>query len=271
MTYKRHMLIRSICLLSLGLWSGISSTGNIPICSSTLYLSKAWPCSFKPGQAFGTDQQMKRGLDRSMLSKNGVRIMSEQPPDNQDAESKSISEETDDSGLSHVISFYTPHSSRWESDDRKSSVISHDSTEEMVSSPVNRLTAEGISMEISTYTIPDDMPTLVSLVQNGAYLNSRDDEDNSPLALAAQAGRTEAVKLMLDYGADIDAENIYGWTPLMLATYEGHTDIVSILVERDANLKLEDAYHPGKTALQIAKEEGHLDIVEILKKAGAEN
>jgi ankyrin repeat protein len=73
------------------------------------------------------------------------------------------------------------------------------------------------------------------------------------------------VRFLLDRGADIDAENVSGWTPLMLASFAGQTKIVNLLVSRGANIFIEDAYHPGKTALTISKEKGFADIVQILE------
>lgn len=60
-----------------------------------------------------------------------------------------------------------------------------------------------------------------------------------PLHMAASSGCTEAIKLLLDAGADIDVRaNKKWWTALAIAAYDGHTDIVDILVDRGANIDI---------------------------------
>jgi ankyrin repeat protein len=46
----------------------------------------------------------------------------------------------------------------------------------------------------------------------------------------------EAVKLLLDLGADVNAENDWGYTPLLGAAHRGSPEIVQLLVDRGARL-----------------------------------
>ena len=112
---------------------------------------------------------------------------------------------------------------------------------------------------------------------------------------AALMGERDAVKLLIDKGADVNAQDTMGWTALILAADKGNLEIVRLLIEKGADvnaqentcldrlsaflvsiartLKDGDPSHlvrgPGRTALEIAQENGHKEIVEYLKVHGA--
>jgi ankyrin repeat protein len=51
------------------------------------------------------------------------------------------------------------------------------------------------------------------------------------LHIAAKKGYTDIVKLLIDYGADINSKDCLGRSPLYYAVVEKHTEIVKILVQ----------------------------------------
>ena len=56
--------------------------------------------------------------------------------------------------------------------------------------------------------------------------------------IAARTGNVEAIKVLLDSGADVNAkETLRGTTPLMWAADEGHAPAVKLLIERGADIK----------------------------------
>jgi Ankyrin repeats (many copies) len=88
----------------------------------------------------------------------------------------------------------------------------------------------------------------------------------TPLVAAADAGRAEAAKLLIERGANVNRKLKAGQTALMFAAYHGHIDIVSLLLSKGADVNAECE---GDTALQYAKRQGYIDIANLLMTAGA--
>jgi len=84
---------------------------------------------------------------------------------------------------------------------------------------------------------------------------------------AARAGENKTVQSLLDNGAYVNSRDAEGRTPLTEATWEGHADTVRLLLEKgaDPNLKKNDGLAP----LVIAVSKGNKELEELLKKAGA--
>ena len=84
-----------------------------------------------------------------------------------------------------------------------------------------------------------------------------------------------AVRLMLDHGADVNAVDPLGRTPLMYAAASDllPLDVVKLLVERGADVNAKDAHKlsgdSGLTVLDIARLHGETPVVEWLVKSGA--
>ena len=91
--------------------------------------------------------------------------------------------------------------------------------------------------------------------------------DQNPLHIAVQAGLTDAVKTLVDAGADINATDHDGRTPLHMAAKLGNAKIVKILLDAKADPNTGD--DNGKTPLHIAALEGNTDTIKTLLDAGA--
>ena len=79
---------------------------------------------------------------------------------------------------------------------------------------------------------------------------------------------SEAVLVLLDGGADVNAKNRFGDPALHAAIDEGHTEILRILVEADANVDGKNAF--GDPALHRAILKGNSEMVRVLVEAGAD-
>ena len=56
------------------------------------------------------------------------------------------------------------------------------------------------------------------LVENGADVNARDEDDQTALHEAAHKGHIDVVRFLVENGADVNARNKYDQTPLHRAT-----------------------------------------------------
>jgi ankyrin repeat protein len=96
-------------------------------------------------------------------------------------------------------------------------------------------------------------------------IEARNQQDESPLMIAALKGMTETVGQLLDKGADV---NKPGWTPLHYAATHGHLQIMNLLLEQHAYV---DAESPnGTTPLMMAAMYGTPSAVKLLLEAGAD-
>ncbi len=92
------------------------------------------------------------------------------------------------------------------------------------------------------------------------------------LALAAQHGHVEIVRLLLDTGEDPNRHNPKGnhghSTPLHQAVWSGHEAVVRLLVDRGARLDIRDTIYQG-TPLGWAEYGGRTEIAAYLRAQGA--
>jgi len=136
-----------------------------------------------------------------------------------------------------------------------------------------------------------------SLFVDKIPINSRDVNNQTPLYVAAGAGQVDAVKSLLEKGADpnlqavdlmtplhvavssykfnvvqclldhegceIDLKDDEGSTPLHLACMEGFADIMGLLISKGANPNVKDCRE--NTPLQLAVTFGHQDAIRFLQ------
>jgi len=108
-------------------------------------------------------------------------------------------------------------------------------------------------------------------VQKGATklnYDATNDEENTPLHLAAKEGHVKIVDAMLKCAGDltINANNCRGNTPLHLAAINGHVDVVSKLLELEFEVGLNNRNGQGQTPLHFATIKYYPDVVDALCK-----
>ncbi|XP_048515605.1 uncharacterized protein LOC105692384 isoform X2 [Athalia rosae] len=98
-------------------------------------------------------------------------------------------------------------------------------------------------------------------------VNLADNEGNTPLHFAAQAGQLECVSILLQRsaGIEVDARNTLGFTPLMKAALQGRTKCAKILLFAGANPTLRD-YGRGLRAEQWARFCGRYVCAEVIER-----
>ncbi|ELS32432.1 MULTISPECIES: ankyrin repeat domain-containing protein [Pseudanabaena] len=101
------------------------------------------------------------------------------------------------------------------------------------------------------------------LIEKGADVNVQT-FSGTPLSVAARKGDKEIVNLLIDAGADLDAE-----TPLNCALENGHYDIAIQLLEAGA-MPDSTSMLRSTPAIAIAASQGATQVIQALLKAGAD-
>jgi hypothetical protein len=105
------------------------------------------------------------------------------------------------------------------------------------------------------------------LIESPHLLSERDFNEATALHHAASAGNVQALRLLIDLGADINAKNISESTPLHFAAAHNHPKTISLLMEHGAELNVKnDAEY---TPLDIARLYGCVDAIKELLDYGA--
>ena len=116
--------------------------------------------------------------------------------------------------------------------------------------------------------VSGDKIAVERLLANGANVDSRAGDQETPLISAALAGQSGIIELLLKKGADLRARNSGGFTALHAAAYGGSLEATKLLVERGA--LIDDAVNKaGVTPLMVAGEEDHVAVAEFLIAQGA--
>jgi ankyrin repeat protein len=110
------------------------------------------------------------------------------------------------------------------------------------------------------------------LLDAGADINAGDGDGNSPLLEVLKQGHAQCTKLLLDRGAKIEVKDQLGQTPLILAAgirdYEG-LDLVRLLLCKGVDVNAVD--RSGQTALMMASQHpGGGEAAELMLQAKAD-
>ncbi|XP_059199376.1 ankyrin repeat domain-containing protein 50 [Centropristis striata] len=114
------------------------------------------------------------------------------------------------------------------------------------------------------------------LLDAGADVDGCDAEGRTALRAAAWGGHEEIVLTLLDYGARVDKADSKGRTPLIAAAYMGHHEIVEVLLDHNAEVNLADG--DGRSALSVAAlcvptaagVKGYGEVASLLLERGAD-
>lgn len=110
------------------------------------------------------------------------------------------------------------------------------------------------------------------LLEHGAHVHqpSHNPLRNQPLhACVALNHSLEAVRVLIEAGADVNAAQHGGYTPLLQAAAAGKKDLVILLLEHGA--RLDCRCDQGKSAWDYAKERGHTEVADMLASHTAQS
>ena len=107
------------------------------------------------------------------------------------------------------------------------------------------------------------------LINEGVDVNSKAEDNQTPLHYASWHGHFEVAKLLLANGANINARTkLWNWAPLHYASDKGHLEMVKFFLENGANPNASS--YGADTSLHLASLEGHFEIAKLLVKYGAD-
>ncbi len=107
------------------------------------------------------------------------------------------------------------------------------------------------------------------LLKSGAGVNDQDADGTTPLTYAAYYGDTQAIGLLLKYGADINLAGCANkLTPVLIAVMRGNTESAKLLLIRKAKVNIPDL--DSCTPLSAAADGGRPDLIEMLLNYGAD-
>ncbi|KAF3935762.1 Ankyrin-1 [Dactylella cylindrospora] len=106
------------------------------------------------------------------------------------------------------------------------------------------------------------------LINKGADVNAQGGSHSSALRAAAEKGHDKIVGMLLSNGAEVNTQEDGYDDALHLASAKGHDKIVEMLLSKGADINARgNGYH---TPLQRASDGGHYNIVELLLSKGAD-
>ncbi|KAF5333923.1 hypothetical protein D9758_017476 [Tetrapyrgos nigripes] len=109
---------------------------------------------------------------------------------------------------------------------------------------------------------------ILILVEEGANINAQGGQYGNALQAASYEGSEEIVKLLVEKGADINAQGGPYGNALQAASYLGREEIVKLLVEKGADINAQGGEYGN--ALQAASYGGSEEIVKLLVEKGAD-
>ena len=118
---------------------------------------------------------------------------------------------------------------------------------------------------LHTASTDGQMKDALELLQKGADASVKGNNDETPLHCALNE---DVTRILLDHGADPNAQDIYNRTPLHEAVVKQRLEVVQVLLDKDADPNLVDIER--RTPLHLASEAGYLEGAHLLLKGSAD-
>ena len=107
------------------------------------------------------------------------------------------------------------------------------------------------------------------LLTHGPDIDSTTADGKTPLMIAAQCGKLQAVTFLIGKGASPSLEDNTGWNSLHWASFNDNTVIIDTLLS--CGVDIESKSKLGATPLMIARRCGHTEAVTYLLSKGAKS
>ncbi|XP_066904650.1 serine/threonine-protein phosphatase 6 regulatory ankyrin repeat subunit A-like, partial [Halyomorpha halys] len=106
-----------------------------------------------------------------------------------------------------------------------------------------------------------DIEMVIQLLQHGANANMKGAAGNTPLILAVN-NDTKIIKTLIERGADVNTQNLFGKTALHEAIEKGYVDAVVYLLSQNASVGIQDSI--CYTPLQRAADNLNINVIKTL-------
>ena len=105
------------------------------------------------------------------------------------------------------------------------------------------------------------------IAEHPQHVTVRGGYEGTPLHVAASAGHSDILSLLIDHGADMNSQGVIGDTPLHRASIHTRLEAGQILLDRGANIHVRNS--SDNTALTYAIIGGHVEFSRMLLDHGA--
>jgi ankyrin repeat protein len=106
------------------------------------------------------------------------------------------------------------------------------------------------------------------IAEHPEHVNARGGSEETPLHVAASAGHSDILSLLIEHGTDVNSLNKGGSTPLHRASLMGKLEAGQFLLNRGADIEIMDDFN-NSTALSLATVKGHTEFARMLLERGA--
>lgn len=124
----------------------------------------------------------------------------------------------------------------------------------------------GCAVPLLNAAASGDTPTVLQLLNHGHHANEALPIIGiRPLTLAAAYGHADIVRVLLEHGAEVNAEDFTGWTALHAGSFTGDSETVSLLLDRGAVSRRDRWFL--RSPSKIAETLDHKDIIPLLQES----
>lgn len=122
--------------------------------------------------------------------------------------------------------------------------------------------------KLHTAVMRSDLPSVRTLLAEGADPEAQIIDGSRPLHIAASRGHTGVVQILLASGVDVNATDRNGRTALHIAAGRGRAEVVAKLLDAEADIEAADKF--GARPLHLAAMGTNVGVVGVLLARGAD-
>lgn len=129
-----------------------------------------------------------------------------------------------------------------------------------------------LNQKLLAAAMTGDVEIFLSLIEEGAELDTRNNDGQNAMHIAAQKGHTDLIVALIGLGATPNTIDNINFTPLHWAANGGHAETVACLLEHGAKLDVQSLAGTSVMDLAQQSDSGHPEtpIYEYVSRKHAE-